>query len=65
MLQALEPSASQYRTALLRQAVGLLLKAWGTSGALGVQAPHACMSAVEMPAFRCVAGGLPPLDTRC
>ncbi|KAL4419422.1 hypothetical protein ABPG77_006349 [Micractinium sp. CCAP 211/92] len=56
VLQALEPAASEYRTALLRQAVGLLLAAWGTSGALGVQSPHACMSAVEMPAF----GSQPP-----
>lgn len=51
VLQALEPAASGYRTALLRRAVGLLLEAWGTRAALGVQAPHACMSAVELPAF--------------
>ncbi|KAL4444111.1 hypothetical protein ABPG75_011848 [Micractinium tetrahymenae] len=56
VLQALEPAASAYRTALLRQAVALLLAAWGTRGALGVQAPLACMSAVEMPPL----SGQPP-----
>lgn len=38
-MQALEPAASRYRHSLLRQAVRLLMGAWGTPAALGVQAP--------------------------
>ena len=51
-MRAMEPAASAYRSALLRQAVGLLLHSWGTQAALGVQAPAAVMCAVELPQFR-------------
>lgn len=51
-MRALEPAASAYRAAVLRQAVGLLLRSWGTQAALGVQAPAAVMCAVELPQFR-------------
>lgn len=56
VMAVLEPAASEYRCSLLRQAVALLLRAWGTQAALGVQAEGAVMSAVELPPFRCAAG---------
>ena len=51
-MRALEPAASEYRDSLLRQAVALLLRSWGTQAALGVQAPAAVMCAVELPPLR-------------
>jgi selenocysteine lyase/cysteine desulfurase len=55
-MRALEPAATAYRSSLLRQAVALLLRSWGTQAALGVQSPAAVMCAVELPQF----SGQPP-----
>ncbi|PRW50812.1 class V aminotransferase [Chlorella sorokiniana] len=56
VMRALEPAATAYRSSLLRQAVALLLRSWGTQAALGVQSPAAVMCAVELPQF----SGRPP-----
>ena len=39
----------QHNSALLKEAAGLLRKAFGTEHALGADGPYACMAAIELP----------------
>ena len=39
----------QHNSTLLKEAAGLLCKAFGTEHALGADTPYACMAAIELP----------------